>query len=88
MANKWTFANEFVLSKTINRYDKRIYPLSAVLSLYLIDFPEARLSNVEPIVYTVSRVGDFTEESRIVLAEGGKIRKGDLSDIVSELPRN
>lgn len=33
----------------------------------------------------MSRVGDFMEESGIVLAEGGKIRKRDLSGIVSEL---
>lgn len=37
---------------------------------------------------TRSRVGDFTEESRIVLAEGGESRKGDLSGIVSKLPAN
>lgn len=57
--------------------------------LYLIDFPKARLSNVGPhCICTMSRVGDFTEESRIVLAEGGETRKGDLSGIVSELPAN
>lgn len=57
--------------------------------LYLIDFPEARLSDVGPhCICIMSRVGDFTEESRIVLAEGGETRKGDLSGIVSELLAN
>lgn len=39
-------------------------------------------------ICTRSRVGDFTEESRIVLAKGGETRKGDLLGIVSELPAN
>jgi len=36
----------------------------------------------------MSRVGDFTEESGIVLAEGGETRKRDLSGIVFQLPVN
>lgn len=58
--------------------------------LYLIDFLEARLSSQLGPLYIARLpwVGDFTEESRIVLAEGGGSRKGDLSGIVSELPAN
>lgn len=57
--------------------------------LYLIDFPETGLSDAGAhCICTRSRVGDFTEESRIVLAKGGETRKGDLLGIVSELPAN
>lgn len=63
-----------------------LYPAATI---YLIDFPETRLPDAGPYcIYTRSRVGDFTEESRIVLAKGGETRKGDLSGIVSELPAN
>lgn len=55
----------------MNRHAKRI------TELYLIDFLREHTGgprNSGTIVYAVSRVGDFREESRIVLAKAGERR--------------
>lgn len=72
----------------MSRDDKRIcvYPYPTV-TVYLIDFPRARLSCGDAGPHCAPRASPerviSRKNPRIVLAEGSETRKGDLSGIVS-----